>query len=230
LIDAPDGGFTFGVWDSESGERIYTDPVRDDGRASVMAFSSDGSRLFVSYGQDLAHVNVGDLMRVFDTTTWEYTEVQEERIGGRWVTPDGRSLIGHHGNTIRVTDTETFETRTLVSEATEGGIKDLAISDDGSLVASAATDGSVRVFDLATGELRHELSVGTGLAQNVEFVDNDRHLMVTPGEGQVLIMTLDTGELLDVARARVTRGFNPAECDKYQIDPCPDLESIRDAA
>jgi hypothetical protein len=52
--------------------------------------------------------------------------------------------------------------------------------------------------------------------------------MVTPQEGQVLIMTLDTAELLDVARARVTRGFNPAECDKYQIDPCPGLESIRD--
>ena len=85
------------------------------------------------------------------------------------------------------------------------------------------------MFDLATGELRHELSVGATQAQNVEFVDNDRHLMVTPQEGQVLIMTLDTAELLDVARARVTRGFNPAECDKYQIDPCPDLESIQDS-
>ncbi|HEX2370071.1 MAG TPA: hypothetical protein VHM94_12650, partial [Acidimicrobiia bacterium] len=96
------------------------------------------------------------------------------------------------------------------------------------LVASAGSDGFVRVFDLATGELRHELSLGATQAQNVEFVDNDLHIMVTPQEGQVLIMTLDTGELLEVARARVTRGFNPAECDKYQIDPCPGLESIRD--
>jgi hypothetical protein len=54
--------------------------------------------------------------------------------------------------------------------------------------------------------------------------------MVTPQEGQVLVMTLDTAELLGVARDRVTRGFNPAECDKYQIDPCSNLESIRGAA
>ncbi len=193
-----------------------------------MAFSSDGRRLFVSYASQFSGGQAArDLLRVFDTTTWEYTEVREENIGGRWVTPDGRSLIGHHENTIRVTDTATFETRTLVSEAHEGEVKDLDISSDGSLVASAGSDGFVRVFDLATGELRHELSVGATQAQNVEFVDNDRHLMVTPQEGQVLIMTLDTAELLDVARARVTRGFNPAECDKYQIDPCPDLESIR---
>ena len=125
VIGWPFGGFTFGVWDSESGERIYTDPVRDDGRATVMAFSFDGRRLFVLYASQFSGGQAArDLLRVFDTTTWEYTEVHEENIGGRWVTPDGRSLIGIHENTIRITDTETFETRTLVSEAHEGDVKE----------------------------------------------------------------------------------------------------------
>lgn len=41
--------------------------------------------------------------------------------------------------------------------------------------------------------------------------------MVVPEEGNVLVVTVDSSELLDIARARVTRGFSETECETYRI-------------
>ena len=47
-----------------------------------------------------------------------------------------------------------------------------------------------------------------------------------PGHGEVHLITIDTDELLDIARSLVTRSFTETECVTYQIDPCPTLEKI----
>ena len=117
-----------------------------------------------------------------------------------------------------------------ITDAHDGGISQLALNEDGSLLASAGLDGFVRVWDVETHAMIHQIPVstdGTGVG-GVAFVGDGRHLAVTiPSTGKLRVVTVDTGELLDIARSRVTRGFTATECVTYRIDPCPTLEEIR---
>ena len=44
------------------------------------------------------------------------------------------------------------------------------------------------------------------------------------------VVTIDTDELLEIARNSLTRGFTEDECDRYKFDPCPTLEQVRSGA
>lgn len=44
------------------------------------------------------------------------------------------------------------------------------------------------------------------------------------------ILTIDSTELVQIARDRITRGFTDQECEFYRLDPCPTLEELREAA
>ena len=61
----------------------------------------------------------------------------------------------------------------------------------------------------------------------VDFISNDRLAVVDNNSGSLRLFTIDPVELLEIARARVTRGHTETECKKYNIDPCPTLEEIR---
>ena len=64
--------------------------------------------------------------------------------------------------------------------------------------------------------------------QSVAFVDDDRYLLTSVPTGPVLVYALDAEELIDIARARVRRGFTPSECDTYFADrSCPTIENLR---
>ena len=51
--------------------------------------------------------------------------------------------------------------------------------------------------------------------------------MLPQSQNAAVIITLDPDEMIDVAHARLTRGFKPQEYATYGIDPCPTLEEIR---
>ena len=57
---------------------------------------------------------------------------------------------------------------------------------------------------------------------------SDLLLAVLPQEGHVYLVTTDTDELLDIARASLTRGFTTSECRTFSFgDQCPTLEELR---
>ena len=93
-------------------------------------------------------------------------------------------------------------------------------------MVTAHADGLVAVHVLEDGELLHRIPV-EGDATNVELVDDDRHLAVTTAWGSVEVLTLDTSELLAIARQRVVRGFASHECAQYRLDPCPTRQDLR---
>ena len=93
----------------------------------------------------------------------------------------------------------------------------------GGRAATASLDGSVRIWDPATGRqlvaLRLALPVG---AQSVAFSPDGRRLVTTWNDGITRIWTLDLDELVDIARDRVTRGLTTVECERYlHVDTCP---------
>jgi hypothetical protein len=82
------------------------------------------------------------------------------------------------------------------------------------------------IWDAASGELKQQFSIGQRQVQGIAIID-DHTLAVAPGEGGLLIFTIDPTELQDVLRRSLTRGFTPTECATYGIDPCPTLEELR---
>jgi WD40 repeat protein len=100
---------------------------------------------------------------------------------------------------------------------------DLDFDSKGRLV-TADTDGFIRLWDVISGSELQAIPVdrkGIGSqVGRVSFLDDEHHLL-TIDNGVLLIMTIDTDELLKLARSRVTRTLSEAECTKYLHEACP---------
>ena len=222
------------VWDTSSGEIIATPTVSHDiDPESVLnaAFSPDGNRLVASLGSELWMFATDDWSEVNQYLAPATGEVPVDNLT---FTPDGETLMGtalarFGPGDIVFMDGTTLEHLDQITSAHQGGVNDLALNQDGSLLASAGVDGLVRVWDVATRSLLHQIPVSpTGDVGGVDFVGDTGHLLVTAAEtGELRKVTSNTEELLEIARERVTRGFSETECDTYRIDPCPTLEEIR---
>jgi WD40 repeat protein/DNA-binding SARP family transcriptional activator len=233
---SPDGSMiaaasfdTVAVWDAETGALLFADRP-DPARLGVadVIFSADGQVLLATSNDNR--------VRNFSTATWE---VVGELPGGYAVgligfTPDGSKLLAagqfmaNTGASLHWNDMAATELTVSRTDVHEGSLRSVAISSDGALVATAGSDGLVRVWDGPTLELVHEIPLGDTQVQGVAFVD-DRHLAVTPHDGGLLLVTIDPDELLDLASGSLTRGFSATECTRFgfDADDCPTLSELR---
>ena len=229
VIDGYDKSVT--VWDARTGLLLPTGPPRDE-RARSLIFTPDSKGLIVSLADDT--------VQLVSTETWSV--IQKESLdpplqGGGSLglvgfTPDGSTLLAVGGilgtgpGALHWLDAQSLRVRRSALNAFEGVPKSAALSPDGLLLAIGASDGFLRVWDTNDGSLVQEIQMGHVPVQNVAFID-DSHLAVTPATGNLLIITLDTDELLKVVRASLTRGFITRECRTYGFDPCPTLEQLQ---
>jgi WD40 repeat protein len=226
------GGLTNAVtvWDGESGE-LLNSWIRDSTRATGFGFSPDGSQLLVGAVSGLTLLSTLDWSVVAERS---WIEEGGTAPGGHiYYVDDGSRIVtasdSFQGDSdVLLLDAETLETLDVISETHDGGVNAMDVSSSEELVATAGTDGFVRVWVIETGELVTEIPVASdGEATNVAFIDEDRRLIVTGDTGPVKIVSIDSADLVDLARTRVTRGLSQSECDQYQIDPCTTLEEIR---
>jgi hypothetical protein len=78
----------------------------------------------------------------------------------------------------------------------------------------------------AAGNLVNDVEFPGAGVMGVAFITN-LHLGVVLDDGNLRVVTLDTAELLEIARDSLTRGFTQDECDRYKFDPCPTLEEMQ---
>ncbi|HUF15373.1 MAG TPA: hypothetical protein VMQ46_05760, partial [Acidimicrobiia bacterium] len=217
------------VWDAETGRLLFTEE-----RAGFTTFTPDSNRLLTSpFGEQT--------MVAFSTETWELVQETpfEESLAGTGglglagFSADGETLFsvgglfGGGGGALHWFDADTLEVLRSKTRIHEGSPKSMALSPEATLLATGASDGFVRVWDTETGSLVHEIPIGDTEVQGVAFV-NDRDLAVTPQEGNLLIFTIDTEELLRIVRSSLTRGFSQTECERFNFgEECPSLEELR---
>jgi WD40 repeat protein len=97
-----------------------------------------------------------------------------------------------------------------------------ALDPDGSLLATASTDGTVRLWDPRTGEQQLVLRGHNGLVGSVAFSPDGSRLATVSADGTVRIWALELDELIEVAERGLTRSLTEGECRQYlHAERCP---------
>jgi WD40 repeat protein len=216
LISTADGEMlTFDAHTLEPIDRAFF----DDGSSSVEAFGGDW----------IVFSDVATNVPVPTTTTTivdrESFDVIAEIPGGvPEIDEDASRLALYAGpGEIAIYDTSTWELLTTL-RAGEARIRGLEFSPDGSMLASGAVDGFLRIWDVDAGEELHRIPIES--PSDAYWID-DEHLAVGTQWGLWTTITLNTDELIGIAVDRLTRGFTDEDCATYRIDPCRTLEELR---
>jgi WD40 repeat protein len=216
----------------ESAVRVYDRTGKEVGRISGEPGVNITSLSFRGDGDVIATTGSGPRPNPEDADIWLW-DWRSDRLlrsiegGSESVrfAPTGDLLVSDRlvQGVADVWDTSTGE-RVSTLEGHTGVIDGLAFDRSGERVASASTDGTVRVWDPRTGheELTLELAVPQA-ASDVEFSPDGKRLVTTWADGVTRVWTLDLDELIDIARERVTRGLTTAECKQYlHTATCPE--------
>jgi len=105
-----------------------------------------------------------------------------------------------------------------------GWILGLAYNKDGTEIASASTDKTLRIWDVKTGDQLHNFARHPSELTGVAFSPDGKHLASASADGMARIYALDAEELLTLGLTRVNRSLSNEECDKYlDLKPCPPM-------
>jgi WD40 repeat protein/DNA-binding SARP family transcriptional activator len=129
-------------------------------------------------------------------------ELHVPGVGGRldW-SPDGTAFVTEGPDDSGVVDVRDAQTGTSLQSfpALEGDINDVAFHPDGTLVATAATDGAARVWDLTTEEELHSIEspVDDGVgAWGVGFSPDGSRFAAAWFRDGVKVMDLASGRII----------------------------------
>lgn len=138
------------------------------------------------------------------------------------LSPDGRMVAVTSAvpdlddqSLVTLLDAETLDPiRTLRGHA-GSLVEEIAFDGDGSRIATASLDGTVRVWDARTGDLLLSPPPEPSGVASVAFAQAGSQLVVVYADGRILVYPVALDDAIAVARSRVTRSLTDAECRRY---------------
>ena len=209
------------TWDARTGELLrvfqHSTDLTGLGQVARVAFNPGGSRLFTAAWDGTVKVwNVASGQLV------ETVDAHNDQVNGVAVSPDGTRLVtGSSDGTAKMWALPSGR-KLLTLTGHAGAVWDVAFSPDGREVATAGEDTTTRLWDAATGHELLKLTGPTFALRRVAFSPDGRRLATASADGKVRVYILPLGELMAVARSRLTRGWTEAECRRFlATDRCP---------
>jgi WD40 repeat protein len=197
-------------WDSTSGNLLQTFCEDSDKLYFKVVYSTDGTML-AACGQ-------GPTFIVWNTET--HHKILEKHGDNRRVrciafSPDQPQLAtgGDSGKIIIWSLPTRKEVRVLTGHF--GLISSLSYSPDGKYLASASWDRTVKLWDAQTGLEMFTFSCHTDLVSDLAFSPDSQLLATASADKTVRVFSLNSGELINLARRRVTRTLSREERDNY---------------
>jgi WD40 repeat protein/DNA-binding SARP family transcriptional activator/class 3 adenylate cyclase len=201
--------------------------LREEPGASVasVAFSPDGGRLVTAGSPMERYEPDGREIVIWD---WRVGEVERTIDAGAVraaLSPTGELIATvpqrQSGPQVEVWDSTTGQRVAALARNT-GFVVDLAFSGDGTRLATAGGDGTVRVWDPRTGDQLLVLRGHKGSVISVAFSPEGSRLASAGADGTVRIWALDLDDLVEIAENELTRTLTDEECQQYlHTASCP---------
>lgn len=212
LLVAPDRG-SWSLWHLPT-RKLLTYLPRTEAASVQAAFSGDGRRI---------------LVREFtgDNTSWRFSlfnAASGERIREIGVFPASNTLDAYAGYTGRFVAIRTGLTTAEIHEVDsgkapvkivlKGSLYRWRMTDGDRRLVTATRDGTIQLWDSATGSLLTEITGGSNHEPIGPYVENQRRVPIVLADGTAKVMDTATGELLwrsnggDLVEARLAPDEN----------------------
>jgi WD40 repeat protein len=185
LASGSDDG-TITIWDVATGKRQASFKGKENMIRSL-AFSPDGKTLFS--GAE------GGAIKAWDVAT---AKQRVALAGGErptlLVSPDGKVLVSGSVDEIRAWDTATFKERFMLKGGDRHtGFTAVAMSSDGTTLASVGVPGTIKLWEVATGKARATTLTDRPLCSALAF-SGDGKFLASARRGSLKIWDVATGK------------------------------------
>lgn len=187
LIASTSGDGTLLLWDTNTGKIKTT--ISNRFIFHQVAFSPDWSLI----------VNGGLSLRLWDATTGDLKQLVESiATFSVAFSPNGSLIASGHGstknNTIRLWDVAAAKHRKSLIGHTDM-VQSVAFSPDGSLIVSGSLDGTIRLWDVASGLCKYTLTLGPSpsLVDDVKFSPDGQLIASVDGHRRIRLFYVATG-------------------------------------